>query len=510
MSSQLQFDPGFNLGLNSGFELELAFAFLPTQSKVTSQFPHIFRHLHPVGESGPAGHSLTSLVCATAALRQADLQAAIYESAFDEATAHIEADHTEVLALRKNLQTAGYLIPSYQKDMFCLGLDPTTSILSKSNQAYYSNSPESNIYEHNTVCGIEINGPVRESPAMLADSFRTMIDALKDIGITVPITCGIHQHISVETWSAQQLTNFAIIDSFFDSTLRTYFFPKHREKSLFCMNLDHYLIPPQNTSSLVFLSDSLNNYCNFLNTDYGHSKKMDLLIMMSHFIQSNMYPSRENNHAFRQFVDSHKKGTIEEDFEDLILLLRGQRYFQTNFESVTFTDRHTIEKRWMPATLDAELTETYFFINYLMVKNSGLFSSAKITYNDTRNCHVLLLKEHGRTEVFFDNSLDDLIKYMSHDHGSLHHASIPQESHSKETSFPARNHSLRGISQRSLNTAIETANSPEAWQQKDADDFYQQSPTPFHVTDAEYQARMLAIETIYNLAESVMTGAILS
>lgn len=509
----------------SGFELEAAFAFLPNLPSVTSQFSKIFQEWHPVGESGPVGHSLMSLICATAALKQF-ANAAIYESAFDEAVAPMGVDHPEVLALKKNLQDAGYLIAHYQKDTFCVGLDPTTSTLTEKNKNYYADDPQRNIYNNNTVCGIEINGPVENCPFELSKSFENMTKALSDIGINVPITCGIHQHIDVGKWRAKQLAAFCIIDSFFDRALRDHFFPEHRKNSQFCAALDTYLSPPQDVSRLVFLSDSINNYSSFLHKTYPKGDRLDLLVKMAEHIQANMFPSRENNHAFKVFVDSYKNGNLNQEFENIILLLRRQRYYQTNFEAVTFPGRHTVEKRWMPATLDAKLTELYFVINYLMVKNSEAFSEAKIVYDEKEARHFLLLKDqHGRGFRFGD-SLDDLIAYLNFDaQGRVSHRfsqGLFQDTISnaryitskvldiKDIVFPKnnstqKNHVDEGISRGLINHAIQTAQDPEKWKQPDADELFPQSPTSFYVTDAAYQEKVDKITATYRRVERAMT-----
>jgi hypothetical protein len=401
----------------TGFEIEAVLTMLPIfppQDNIPSHDPltALLRN-EAQGESGPAWNTLLFFVLATAALKQQNLKAGIYQGAFDELAQLLGNDHPDVQVITKNLNAAGFLIPGYAPDTFGIGFDSSTVALPPENEDYYRRDlQQENPFSFKQFCGFEVNAPVYPNPVAMAEDFARMTRALQPLGLLTPGSCGIHQHIDIKDFTYRNLADLMRIQAFCDPAIRQTVFPPHRRDSRFCRPLDAHLTPLGDIPPLVRLSNRLQTLC----TEYDAYAargidRITLLKSMAFEIQANIFPSGKINETFYDITNSILRGTLEEEIEEHVLNLRRQRYFDPSPES-PYT-KLTLEKRWMPATDNPEFARAWFILNYASVARVAACASSDIIYdNTTESYHLCIVDTAGGMDIY-GQSFEEVMRYFA-------------------------------------------------------------------------------------------------
>lgn len=424
-------------GPKTGFEFEGLLAMLPMLPQFRQQTadswntgtPHILDVLRASpaqGESGPAWNTLVVFTVVTAALKRAGLKAGIYQGALEELQQLLaQGGHAqESQQIANNLRDAGFVIEKYAQDMFCVGSDPSTYASTSWNITHFTRNIEDYPdqkrlpFAFDQFSGFEINGPVFASPEAMADAFEQMIHALRPLGLLMPETCGIHQHIDIGGLTYGQFINVMRIHAFCDAALRQAVFPPHRRDSRFCRPLDYYFIPDGIYTPLEQLSLRLDSLCQEYDRAYAKSglPQEQLLKKIAADIQANIFPSGLVNESFYWLTEittaamgNGNRVQIAE-MEDLALDLRRQRYFDPSPES---PDKHgTAERRWMPSTDDPELVRAWFILNHTLVKRAQNCSSSEILYDSKTQKHSLVLVDTSGKLHLYGDSLPEVLRFL--------------------------------------------------------------------------------------------------
>jgi Putative amidoligase enzyme len=399
--------------------------FSPIRSRrqVVSDYPlaQLFQNTGQ-GESGSAWNTLLYFVTTTVALQKYGalqkhgLKAGIYKGALDELLQLLGKNRPDTQELARNLQNSGLVIPGYQMDTFGIGFDSSTYALTPGNAAYYKKHKNiANDHFFDGFCGLEVNGPVSDSPFKTGRQSAAMVKALTAVGLATPASCGIHQHIEILDFTHRDLANLYRIMMHWDAAWREHILPPHRRDSRFCRPLDYHVSPPEGITPQVFVCRRLERLCREYDeyAETGISREV-LLKSFAYEVQANIYPSGNFNSVYYGIIDDILLKRLDKNLEERILQMRQQRYFILSPESPY--KKGTIEFRPAPATADVDYTQAGYFLNYVAVEGIKHCAGSKIMYDATTGQHKILIDDRrtGKT-LEFDNSFAHCMNYLQPD-----------------------------------------------------------------------------------------------